>query len=220
VIKGCNVLWLGCTVYPDSKFIINSGCQIADARVFATVENNATFSTTGSVYRRNWKVMVTYAPQPNVHIVGNEFHGEDPLPQPTGLNWNPGPNALLFYYPILGIEAHFVQQLNIGISGGATNLFTGYSHTPDQSAVAPIGIYAESTNLTVRGTRFTNMGKALPPSEEVTAYGISCPNTGFFPRTLDFVGLGRDGTTAFSNVHTGIVCQNMNVFVSSTSNGS
>lgn len=100
-------------------------------------------------------------------------------------------------------------------------MITGYRNKPTVSsttiaAPVPVGIRAYNTNLFVRNTKFTNIGKFLPATEEIVGRGIDGLNNSGTVKTLDFVGLGRDGEASFNNVHTGMDCLGMSIFVSET----
>lgn len=150
-------------------------------------------------------------------ILGNRFYGDDPL---IGGNLNMGQPFGTVNYPLCAVLLQNVLDFRMGrsphpLSGSAgRNIIQDYTHWGLQSYLAlPSGIISSNSNMTIRGTTFSNIGVLNYPSNDILCHGIFATSTPGSTSTLDFEGIGQYGDPTFEDVYFAFNCTNMNVYV-------
>lgn len=205
-LHGCQKLWGRIRVSGGGRLFFSSGCRIEDAVIAVYLEPNSFFAATYSTFDGNYVcVYAGGAGSPNQHSItatigGNVFSGQKALIE----NYAPNPQVPSCFYtkPMYGIVAQNVRHMTIGVNkGNAINSFRDFSDSWSCSVfnpATPTGIFAQNSNITVISSLFKNIAKSSGGK------GVSFVVSPGSSSTLNFTGLGKNGTPTFEDMQTGV----------------
>lgn len=210
-VRGCDKLWDNIQVDANAKLTATRS-TIEDAKVAINLKNNASLYLQSCHFKQNFICIFSKqsvsASLGIITVKGCSFSGAEQLPETHFYNCNAvGPNDSQANYPLYAVEVSNTTSFSFGTGSNNSdrNLIRDYLHAPILSLciALPTGVRAINSNVTIRNTRFINIGTGGTPIEmleEIGGRGVD-----FFSANgshkLTFTGLGENGVSTFQNCH-------------------
>jgi len=204
VITGCDAMWEGIVVAPNSRLNMDYLCELSDAKTGVTLQDNSALFSREVTYKRNY-TCISIAPAsintPSINvsttIVSSKFYGHFPMKEIIDART----------YPLSGVNANRVNHVSIVGKGFSNfNIFEGFGQNEGAIlGVVPHAISCSLSSLTVRNTIFKNIGSITVTSNDPSGIGILISNWGTNGGNfLSLQGIGKNVASTFENVHLGV----------------